>query len=118
MVPCREVAMCQFSAGARATLPTHAPRAAAHQREPRALPDRAVAADRAVVLAHDAVGDRQAEAGAAADRLGREERIVDARELLRRDARAGVGDLGDRAIAVDARRHRQPAAAAASRRAR
>ena len=39
------------------------------QREARALPDRAVAADRAVVLADDAVGDRQAEAGAAADRL-------------------------------------------------
>ena len=53
--------------------------------------------NRAVVLAHDAVGDRQAEAGAAADRLGREERIVDARELLGRNARAGVGDFGDRA---------------------
>ena len=81
------------------------------QREPRALPDRAVAVNRAVVLAHDAVGDRQAEARAAADRLGREERIVDARQLLRRNAGAGVGDLGDHAIAVDARRDRQPAAA-------
>ena len=66
------------------------------QREPRALADGAVAADRAVVLVDDAVGDRQAEAGAAADRLGGEERIVDARQLLRRNARSGVGDLGDR----------------------
>ena len=65
----------------------------------------------AVVLVDDAVGDRQAEAGAAADRLGREERIVDARQMLRRNARPGIGDLRERAIAVDPGRHRQPAAA-------
>ena len=88
------------------------------QREARALPDRAVAVNRAVVLADDAVGDRQAEAGAAADRLRREERIVDARELLGRNARPGVGDLGDR---PDRRRRAwSPTASrrAASRRAR
>ena len=44
----------------------------------------------AAVLLHDAVGDRQAEAGALADRLGREERIVDARQVLGRNAGAGV----------------------------
>ena len=49
----------------------------------------------ALMLAHDAVDDRQAEPGAAADGLRREERIVDARELLRRDARTRVGDLDD-----------------------
>src|SRR5581483_10294155 len=53
-------------------------------REPRSLADRAVAADRPVVLPDDAVGDRQPEAGAAADRLGREERIVDPRQMLGR----------------------------------
>ena len=37
---------------------------------------------RAVVLPDDAVGDRQPEAGALADGLGREERIVDARQVL------------------------------------
>src|ERR1700732_148780 len=42
------------------------------QDEAGALPDRALAADRPVVLVHDAVGNRQAQAGAAADRLGGE----------------------------------------------
>ena len=86
-------------------LTASAGRSAAHGRkrqdEPRALPDRAVAVDRAVVLAHDAVGDRQAEAGALADRLGREERIVDAGEVLARNPGAGVGHFGDRAVAVE-----------------
>ena len=88
------------------------------QREARALPDRAVAVNRAVVLAHDAVGDRQAEAGAAADRLGREERVVDARELLRRNPGAGVGDFGDRAIALDRASPPTASRRAASRRGR
>src|SRR2546423_885893 len=44
------------------------------QRKPRALIHDAVAADRAVVLAHDAVCDRETQPGAAADCLGREER--------------------------------------------
>ena len=43
---------------------------------------------RALVLADDAVGDRQTEAGALADHLGGEERIVDARQVLVRNARA------------------------------
>ena len=50
----------------------------------------------AFVLTDDAVGDRQAEARALADGLGREERIVDTREILARNARAGVGHLDNR----------------------
>ena len=53
--------------------------------EPGALADHALAVDRAVVLAHDAVGDREAEAGALADRLGGEERVVDPREVFARE---------------------------------
>ena len=56
------------------------------QREPRPVTDGAVTVNRAIVLLDDAVDDRQAEAGAPADRLGREERIVDAREVLGRNA--------------------------------
>ena len=52
------------------------------QGEPGALADRAVAPDRTLVLSHDPVDDRQAEARAAADRFRREERIVNARQLL------------------------------------
>ena len=66
------------------------------QREPGALADRAVAADRPLMLAHDPVDDRQPEPRAAADRLRGEKRIVDARQLLGRDARTRVGDFGDR----------------------
>src|SRR5215831_7814064 len=73
------------------------------QREPRALPHRAVAVDRAIVLAHDAVGDRQAEPGALANRLSREERIVDAREVFAGDARPGVGDFDDGLFVLHAR---------------
>ena len=73
-------------------------------------PTRALAVDRALVLAHDAVGDRQAEAGALADRLGREERIVDARQVLARNARPGVADFGHDSPVFDARADRQPAA--------
>src|SRR5512134_1544838 len=68
------------------------------QREARPLPDRAVAGDRAAVLLDDAVGDREAEAGSLADVLGGEERIVDTRQLLLRDARSGVGHLDDGAL--------------------
>ncbi len=42
--------------------------------------------------------------------LGGEERIVDALQMLGRDARAGVGDHGFD-VAVDQRGHAQPAAA-------
>ena len=46
-----------------------------------------------VVLAHDAVGDRQTEAGALVHRLGGEERVVDAGEILVGNAAARVGQL-------------------------
>ena len=52
--------------------------------------------DAAVVLLDDAVGQRQAQAGALAHRLGGEEGVEDAVEVLRRDALAGVGDLRPR----------------------
>ena len=73
------------------------------QREARALTDRAVAGNRAAVLLDDAVGDRQPQAGALADVLRREERIVDARQLLGRNARAGVADLDRRRRLASAR---------------
>ena len=79
--------------------------------EARALADRAVAGDRAVVLAHDAVGDRQAEAGALADGFGGEERIVDARDVFARNPGARIGDFDDGAIALETGGNRQPAAA-------
>src|SRR3954463_13477540 len=71
--------------------------------EPRALADMAVARDRAAVLLHDAVGNREPQPGALADFLGREERIVDPRQLLRGNAGARVADLHDRAVLVLAR---------------
>ena len=81
------------------------------EREARALADGAVAGDRAAVLLHDAVGDRQAEAGALADLLRREERIVDPRELFGRNPGAGVGDFDRRADrALRLRDDREPAA--------
>ena len=43
------------------------------QREPRALTRGALALNRCVVLAHDAIGDRKAQASALADGLRREE---------------------------------------------
>src|SRR5690606_39421983 len=55
--------------------------------------------DPAVVLGHDAVGDRQAQAGAAADGLAGVERGEDARPRVGRDAAAAVGDA-DPGLAV------------------
>src|SRR3989442_3309133 len=81
-----------------------------NHRKPRPLAARAVAANRPLVLAHDAVGDRQSEARAAAGGLRGEKRIVDARELLRWDAGPGVGNLGDCPIPIEARDDRQPSA--------
>ena len=51
----------------------------------------AVALDPAVVLLDDAEDHRQPQAGALARRLGGEERVEDARQVLRGDADAGVG---------------------------
>src|SRR6476659_5418040 len=63
------------------------------QREPGALTEAAVAVDGPVVLADDAIGNRQAETGALADGLGREERIVNTRKVLAGNAGAGIGHL-------------------------
>ena len=52
--------------------------------------------DRAAMLLNDTVGHRKSQAGAFARALGGEERIVDAVQILRRDAVAGVGDFDAR----------------------
>src|SRR4051812_39838675 len=90
IVPCLDVAISQSLLPAGAALPRHRLRHRERHREPRALPHDAVALDVAVVLANDAVGDREPETRAAPNRLRREERIVDARQLFRRNARSGV----------------------------
>ena len=86
-------------------------RGAEPQAETGALPGRALTVNRAFVLAHDAVGDREAEAGALSGRFRREERVVDPREMLGENALAGVRDLGDDIRAVDARGDAEPPAA-------
>src|SRR6185503_802782 len=63
-----------------------------HEGQPRALSQLALHPDLAAVGGDDAVADREAEAGALAHRLGREERVEDLVEVLRRDAAAVVGD--------------------------
>src|SRR3546814_13248310 len=67
-----------------------------------ALPHGAVDEDVAAGLLHDAIDGGEAEAGAGADLLGREEGIEDAVDDIRRDAGAGVLHLND---GVVARRH-------------
>ena len=62
------------------------------EREARAAPRRAVDEDASAVGTHDLVREVQAEAGALADVLGREERIEDVVADLGRDAAAGVTD--------------------------
>ena len=79
------------------------------KRESSSLTDAAVAGDGAAVLLDDSVGDGETEAGPLADVFRREERIVDAREVIRRDARSGIGHL-DHRLAARARHDRQPAA--------
>src|SRR5262245_66234311 len=81
------------------------------QDEPRALAHRALAADAAIVFAHDAVGNGQAEASTATDRLGREERVVNPSEVLGRNSRTSIGYFGDDGIAFEACGDGQPAAA-------
>src|SRR5690606_10310223 len=63
-------------------------------------------ADDAAVLLDDLVRDREAEPGALADRLGREERIEDAFEVGFGDALAVVLDDDDRAPAENLRADR------------
>ena len=73
--------------------------------------DLALDVDVAVVALHDRVHDREAEAGALAGRLGREERVEDVVQVLRRNADAGVAEL-ELDAAVEQRRgaHAQLAA--------
>src|SRR5437867_1187874 len=63
------------------------------QTEGTPLADGAFDADLPAVLAHDAVGDGEAEARAAAGGLGGEEGIEDLREVIGRDTHAVVADL-------------------------
>src|SRR5687767_597036 len=79
-------------------------------REPRALPHRALACQRAFVLADDTVSNGQAEAGPLSDHLRREERVVDAREVFARDARARVADYRNDLTTVETRFYREPPA--------
>ena len=69
------------------------------QPEGRALALGAVDPDMAARLLGEAVDHRQPEAGALADRLGREERLEDLRERVRRHADAGVADADDGVVA-------------------
>ena len=71
--------------------------------EDRAAGGRAAIADAAAERVDDAVADRQAEAGALADRLGREERLEQLGLVVGRNARAGVLDLEDDAVVLVAR---------------
>src|SRR4029453_15304133 len=94
IVPRREVGMAlQVRLVPRASYRLFGWRRRQHHGEFRALSDHAVAANRAVVLADNAVGDGQAEAGAAADRLGGEERVVNPRQVRGWYPGSGVGDF-------------------------
>src|SRR5712671_4423226 len=64
---------------------------------------RALHFDAPVVRRDDAVCDREPEAGPTADVLGREERLEDASEALRRNARTVVADADARIGVVEAR---------------
>ena len=63
--------------------------------ESRAAALRRLDMDRAAMRLHDAVAERQPDAGSGADLLGGEERLEDARQDLLRDAGAGVADPDD-----------------------
>src|SRR5205085_11485639 len=68
-------------------------------REHGALAGRTVDEDEAAGLLDDAVDGGEAEPGAGADLLGREERLEDAHEILLRDAESGIGDLDEDVVA-------------------
>src|SRR5262249_60920664 len=70
------------------------------QREDGALPGRAVDRDLAAMSLDDLMDQRQPEAGRAPFRLGREEGIEDAVEMLGPDAGAGVRDAHGDQLAV------------------
>ena len=78
--------------------------------ETGALALAAVAVDGAFVLAHDAVGDGQAQTGALPERLRRKERIVDSREVFVGNAGPRIRDFGGQAAVVEARGDGEPAA--------
>src|ERR1700755_2429731 len=68
--------------------------------EDRASARRALDGDVAGVLLHDAVRDREGEPSPAPHALRREERVVDARDVLGRDADAGVADFDVDGVAL------------------
>src|SRR3712207_2173394 len=70
--------------------------------EGRPVVEAAVNADRAAVALDDAVADREAEAGALPDRLGRKKRVEDFAEVLGGDAAPRVGDGDDHRLALEA----------------
>ena len=96
-------------------IPAVRPRASTQRRqrdlEGGALARVALDEDRAPVLLHDPVRDRQPEPGALADALGGEERVVDAPDVLAADPVAGVAHLDHHGVVVGMRAQRQPAAA-------
>ena len=55
---------------------------------------------RSSMFVHDAVADRETEAGALADRFGREEGVKDSLADFRLDAASGVGDFDSNALAL------------------
>src|ERR1043166_964791 len=59
---------------------------------------RAINTDMSGMLLHNAVGDRQAEAGAASDTLRSEERIIDLDDIVRVNAYAVIGDFNRQRI--------------------
>jgi len=83
--------------------------------EARAAARFAAHVDAAVVLLDDAVGERQAQAGAATHGLGREERVEDARQMLGSDAAAVVLDLDPDLVPGVAAAHDDQAALRADR---
>src|SRR5688572_2881073 len=78
--------------------------------EAGSLTDGALTREHAVVLADDAVGNRQTETGAFSNQFRREERVVDARQVLARYPRTGIPDFSRNLTVLQPRRHRQPAA--------
>src|SRR5262245_14619138 len=67
--------------------------------EARALAGGALHLDVPAMARDDAVADRQTQTGPFAHRLGREERVEEARQIFGRDAAAVIGDLDEKLIA-------------------
>src|SRR5439155_8456265 len=73
--------------------------------EPRALSDFALDPDLALMLFHDAVADRQAQAGPIARPFGREERVENPDENLQGNAGTAIGDSNANLVAALLGRH-------------